>query len=164
MCWDSSKFTSKYTLCSGWSRWLDGSLYRAQRELMIISAIIAVCNPDKCHPQLVRLHDRLWTCGAEMCPLTDRRVHIVHAETRTHSVWHIICAPVTSQLLYKYECLTASHSSNCTHLQPFLAYVLVPSNGETQRILRVFFLHLSSSVGWMSASLMSSWWAFRCAS
>lgn len=35
-------------------------------QLIIISAIIAVCNPDNCHPHLVRLHDRLWTCGAQM--------------------------------------------------------------------------------------------------
>lgn len=51
--------------------------------LMIISAIIAVRNPDNCHPHLVRLHDRLWTCGVEMCHLTDRL-----GQTHTHSLTH----------------------------------------------------------------------------
>lgn len=58
----------------GSSGCLGGSLYGAPCELMLISAIIAVRNPDKCQPHLVRLHDRLWTCGAEMCPLTDKHL------------------------------------------------------------------------------------------
>lgn len=45
--------------------------------LKIMSAIIVVHNPDNCHPHLVRLHERLWTCGAEMCSVshthTNRR-------------------------------------------------------------------------------------------
>lgn len=54
---------------------------------MLISAIIAVCNPDNCHPHLVRLHDRLWTCGAEMCPLTYK--HPAHHVTYPQLIWQL---------------------------------------------------------------------------
>jgi len=62
---------------------------------MIISAIIAVRNPDNCHPHFVRLHDRLWTCGAEMCPLTD-----------TLSLMHHMHTCHIAVTLYKSECWT----------------------------------------------------------
>lgn len=129
---------------------------------MIISAIIAVCNPDNCHPHLVRLHDRLWTCGVEMCPLTDT------PHKHTHPTWHITCPPVIMQLLYILKSefwINVLHAPLTVHApRSFPACVSLPINSEKQHILSVCFLHLFNSAGWTSASLMSSWWACQCAS
>ena len=70
---------------SGWI-----TICGAQWELMIISAIIAVCNPDNCHPHLVRLRDRLWTCGAEMCPPPPTHTH-THTHRHAYNAMYHMC-------------------------------------------------------------------------
>lgn len=133
-------------LCSGLSGSLYGSLGAvcgAQCELMIISAIIAVRNPDNCHPHLVRLHDRLWTCGAEMCPLTD-----MHAHTHTHTWYdtsHVHHCPIFQSApnppLHEFHFTLISLYT----VQALPESVLLPINTEKKHILCVFSPSASSA-------------------
>lgn len=128
--------------CSGRSRCLGGSLYGARRELMIISAIIAVRNPDNCHPHLVRLHDRLWDMWCRNVP-PDRQTPSItrHMSITISHVSHII-----------YFSLVLG--TNPHHTFFFPACVSFPINTEPQHILSVRVFSPSASTVRVERSLL----------
>ena len=115
---------------------------------MIISAIIAVRNPDNCHPHLVRLHDRLWDMWCRNVPPDRQTPSITHHMSITVShVSHII-----------YFSLVLGTNPHHTFFFFFPACVSLPVNIEPQHILSlcVFFsvcstVRVERSLFWRAA-------------
>lgn len=100
---------------------------------MLMSAIIAMCNPDNCHPHLVRLYDRLWACGNDVPPLPPPSsttpntqcdslyIHIyVHIYRDTHTQYICVC-------VYKHIYSMCHVLNYCSAKEPCFLPVFSPS-------------------------------------